>query len=195
MNSNHIKLSRVFKTAAATLIVCSLLVQLTALALSIGYWRYQGLADSKGNRVEFNNPLTHEHIGMLVRRGFAWDTMRSAEVDPIHASILMAHGLALILVFSRRTSWFLVAVFALTQVIALFWGALGVLMLLAHLSGPAWTGESIVEGPLSWIAASGVWFAVSCILFVWVANTNRLWSFFHREQDPVLSVARTLFKL
>ena len=190
MSSN--KLTNRFKAAAAMLIVFSLAVQLAALTLSTGYWRYQGLADSNGNRVGFNNPLTHEHLGMLIRRGFAWDTIRSVEVDPIHASILMAHGLALFLLFSRRTSWFLVAVFAFTQVIALFWGALGVLMLLAHFSGPAWTGESIVEGPLSTIAASGVWFVVSCALFAWLANTNQLWSAFAGSKSvfhPCRSVA------
>jgi hypothetical protein len=180
MHPHEPKLTNGFKATAVTLIVLSLAVQLAALALSTGYWRYQGLADSNGNRVGFNNPLTHEHIGMLVRRGFAGDTIRSVEFDPIHASILMAHGLALIVLFSRRTSWFLVGVFALTQIIALFWGALGVLMLLGHLRGSAWTGESIVEGPLSTIAASGVWFAVSCVLFVWLAKANQLWSPFRR---------------
>lgn len=178
---NPFKLTNSFKATAATLIVFSLLVQLTALALHIGYDGSTGLADSEGNRVGFNNPLTQEHIGMLVRRGFAWDTIRSVKIDPIHASILMAHGLALVMLFSHRASWFLVAVFALTQVIALFWGTLGVLMLLGHLSGPAWTGESVVEGPLSTIAANGVWFLISCILFVWLANANQLWSLFRRE--------------
>lgn len=190
MSSN--KLTNRFKATAAMLIVFSLAVQLAALALNTGYWRYQGLADSNGNRVGFNNPLTHEHLGMLIRRGFALDTIRSVEVEPIHASILMAHGLALILLFSRQTRWFLVGVFALTQVIALLWGALGLLMLLAHLSGPAWTGESIVEGPLSTIAASGVWFVVSGVLFVWLANTKQLWSAFAGSKSvflPCKSVA------
>ncbi len=188
MNSNHFKMSRAFKTVALAMIVFSLAIQLTALALSAGYWRHPGLADSQGNRVGFNHPLTNEHFGMLVSRGFAWNTLRSVEIDPIHASVLMTHGLALILLFSRRTSWFLVGVFALTQVIALIWGALGVLMLLGHLRGPAWTGESIVEGPLSTIAASGVWFLISCILFVWLANANQLWSFSRRDQIRVPSV-------
>lgn len=188
MNPNKLKLTNSFKAMAAALIVFSLLVQMAALALHIGYDGSTGLADSQGNQVGFNNPLTHEHLGMLIRRGFAWDTIRSVDVDPIHASILMAHGLALILLFSRRTSWFLMAVFALTQVIALFWGALGVLMLLGHLRGPSWTGESIVEGPLSSIAASGIWFVVSCLLFVWLVNANQLWGCFRRDPIRVPSV-------
>ncbi len=151
-----------FKATAVTLIVFCLLVQLTALALRIGYTHAQGLADSRGRPVGFNEPLTAEHFGLLISRATVSDTL--SRIDLAEAAILMAHGLALILLFSRRTRGFLVAVFTLTQVIALFWGAQGMLMLLAHSSGPAWTGESIVEGPLSSIAASGIWFVVSCLL-------------------------------
>lgn len=186
MNSNHFKMSRAFKTVALTMIVFSLLVQVTALALSTGYGKSKGAIDSRGNKVGFNEPLTQEHLGMLITRASLVDCYRS--LNPVEVAILMAHGLALILLFSRRTSWFLVAVFAVTQGIALFWGALGVLMLLAHLSGPAWTGESIVEGPLSTIAAGGVWFVVSCVLLVWLANTNQLWSLFRRDPIRVPSV-------
>lgn len=187
MNSIRIQVSRTFKAVALAMIVFSFVVQLAALALNAGYGQQQGLADSQGNRVGFNNPLTHEHIGMLFRRGLEWDTIRAVGINPLEASILIAHGLAVLLLFFRRINWFLISVFALTQVIPLYLGAFG-LTLLVQLPGHAWTGESIVEGSLSIIAASGVWFLVSLLLFVWLAGRNWLRALLQRKQIRVPSV-------
>ncbi len=175
----------VFRAAAVPLILFSLLVQLAALVLNAGYWSSQGQVGMQGINGGFDGPLNYDHVVHLIGQASAIDFFQS--MSPIEAAVLLAHLLAIALVFSRKTSGFLVVTFCVAQLIALLWGAMGLPLMFSEF-GQVWTGEMIVEGSLSTIVASGVWLVVSCVLGTWYAIANKLWLFFRPEHIPEQTV-------
>lgn len=149
------------KTAVAGVILLSLIIQFAAMALSAGYSNADAILPPEVSKtIGFNNPITYPRIGQLM--GSATLRGIAHEFNWLTISLVAAHLLALALMFEPKSK-LLWGTFCIVQVPSLFWGGFGFLMLIFSRWGN-WTGESIVEGTLSIIASSAIWFVISVIL-------------------------------
>jgi hypothetical protein len=145
----------------------------------------ESIYDRKGNRMEFNKPLTVGLVREGMRRTKFSDVQRATNLRSILVITAALVGLLVMaLTWQQPKSSFRVAFF-LAQALIFYWGWVGLffglctlLSLFTPLNIASMEGEWLAEG-MPTLIAEGVWIAASMIIAVWSFDRGIL-----RRSDP-----------
>jgi len=161
----------------SVLILTSFAFQTAVLLLEAGYYSTPfGTADSSGNQLGFNNPITNELVWILignVRLDALVGGFRSYFLVGLIAHLV---GLGLIWGPSARRTRLLyfgsqMLIFPLGW-LPIFW--MGPLVVINCFFG-TFDGETITDGPLNMFWAHVTWWQVSLVMFLWELGFKDAW--------------------
>lgn len=150
------------------IILASLAFQWLVAVLGTGYSALHGVADSSGNPIGFNDPITDEHIRMMLAQ--APVSAVFAEAGWYFSLCLLAHlgGLSVIWLANRQPKQ-LAAYFGFQTVlfplgwIPIFWFT-PLLALIDLFTG--FDGETLTDAPLNLIGTHSLWWIISLIITI-----------------------------